>query len=325
MSDSQIDDFASIQVLMMEYSESCLNGVIIHSMTHGIYTALLAIVLWRTLSSRRSTTRGGQTKVLVGISVFMYIMAMMHLTVRLINSSSVFIKNGGSNETKSPSATYHLSTDGPLWVQTISSIAVGINIFIADCVIIWRCWIIWGRNWKIVVLPCICTLCGMIFAALCLNQFLTLSTDSQGNPFRKNSVNWRIPYYIMALPTTIICTMLIVYRLARALTSTTEISLRLGSNLYYKVIEILVESSTLYVVALVVNIPFITMNDPYGAYPQAVLDSVTGMAPTLILLRVLSWTRGSSDNEVHSGPLQPPSESRMEAGVPPEDDDSGDD
>ncbi len=73
----------------------------------------------------------------------------------------------------------------------------------------------------------------------------------------------------------IICTMLIVYRLARALTSTTGISLRLGSNLYYKVIEILVELSTLYVVALVVNIPFIMMNDPYGAYPQAVLDSVT--------------------------------------------------
>lgn len=35
MSDSQIDDFASIQVLTMEYSYSCLNGVIIHSLTHG--------------------------------------------------------------------------------------------------------------------------------------------------------------------------------------------------------------------------------------------------------------------------------------------------
>ncbi|KAK0220745.1 hypothetical protein EDD85DRAFT_796850 [Armillaria nabsnona] len=129
----------------------------------------------------------------------------------------------------------------------------------------------------------------------------------------------------MAVPTTIIRTTLIVYRLARAITSTSGVSLHLGSNLYYKVMEILVESSTLYVVALVVNILFITINDPYGAYPQAVLDSVTGMAPTLILLRVLSRTQGSSDDEVHSGPLQPPSESRMEASVPPEDDEGGDD
>ncbi len=88
-------------------------------------------------------------------------------------------------------------------------------------------------------------------------------------------MNWRIPYHIMVFSTTIVCTTLIVYRLARAITSTSGMSLRPGSNLYYKVIEILVESSTLYVVALVVNIPFITMNDPYGAYPQAVLDSVT--------------------------------------------------
>ncbi len=49
------------------------------------------------------------------------------------------------------------------------------------------------------------------------------------------------------------------------------------------------------------------------------------MALTLILLRVLSRPRGSSDNEVHSGPLQPPSESRMETSVLPEDDDGGDD
>ncbi len=66
----------------------------------------------------------------------MYIVAMMHLTVRLIHSRAVFIKNGESSETKSLSATYPLTTNGPLWLQTISSIAVGINIFTAACIIV---------------------------------------------------------------------------------------------------------------------------------------------------------------------------------------------
>ncbi|SJL10791.1 uncharacterized protein ARMOST_14185 [Armillaria ostoyae] len=291
MSDSQIDDVASIQVLVVEYADSFFNGVIIHSLTHGVYTALLAVVIWRILSN--STTHGGPTKVLAGVSVFMYTMATIHLAVMWFYVREAFIRHGlQSGETRWLSLTDWLVI-GPLWVRVIVSLAVGTNISIADGIIIWRCWIIWERNWRIVVLPCICTLCGTIFAAFFLDRYLTLPTDPEGIKF---SIRWKMPYFIMALPTTIICTTLIVYRLARA--SRTGKALNFRTNLYYKIIEILVESSTLYVVALVVSIPFFAMNNPYSAYPQAVLDSVTGIAPTLILLRAVSMVpdQGLSGN-----------------------------
>ncbi|PBK61093.1 hypothetical protein ARMSODRAFT_981822 [Armillaria solidipes] len=261
MSDSQIDNVASTQELLVEYADSSFNGVIIHSLTHV----------------SNSTIHAGQTKVLAGVSVFMYIMATMHLAVKWFYVREAFIRYGlESGETRLLSLTVWLII-GPLWVRVISSLAVGTNIFIADGIIIWRCWIIWERNWRIVILPCI------FIAAFCLEQFLTLPTDLEG---KRYYMNWRMLYFIMALPTTIICTTLIVYRLARA--NRTGNSLNFRTNLYYQVIEIVVESSMLYVVALVVSIPFFATNDPYSAYPQAVLDSVTGIAPTLILLRVVS-------------------------------------
>ncbi len=55
----------------------------------------------------------------------------------------------------------------------------------------------------------------------------------------------------------------------------TSKSLRFIRNLCYHVIEILVESSALYVVVLAIFIVFDAMNSPYNMYPQAVLDSVT--------------------------------------------------
>ncbi|KAK0184484.1 hypothetical protein F5146DRAFT_1228648 [Armillaria mellea] len=119
-------------------------------------------------------------------------------------------------------------------------------------------------------------------------------------------------YYIMALPTTVICTMLIVYRLVRR--AATGKSLRLIRNLCFRVIEILVESSALYVVVLAIFIVFDAMNSPYNMYPQAVLDSVTGIAPSLILLRVVSniSDQGPSNDDMHSRPSQRMSKSKTE-------------
>ncbi|KAK0438544.1 uncharacterized protein EV420DRAFT_1736145 [Desarmillaria tabescens] len=293
---SQIDPgFASIQVLALQTSDSWFNGVIIESLTHGIYTALLGVVLWRILIS--STSR--QTKVLAGISVFMYVLATVHLAVRWFYARRAFITNGETEETRFYSLADSLIAGGPLWVPTISSVVGGINILTADCIIIWRCWIIWDRNWRMIVLPSLCTLCGTIFDIFFLIEQLTPATDSQGKsptPWGNSSINWGIAFNSMTLSTTVICTTLIVFRLARARTS-----LRFGPNLYYRVMEIIVESAALYAVVLAVYIPFIATNSPYSNYPQVVLASVTGIAPTLILLRVASVRK--TDLGSHAQPL----------------------
>lgn len=115
-----------------------------------------------------------------------------------------------------------------------------------------------------------------VFDLFFLIQELTPSTDSQGQsvtPWGSNSINWGIAYYSMTLSTTIICTMLMVYRLARA--NMARRSLCSAPNPYNRVMEIMVESAALYVVALVVFIPFIATNSPHSNYPQVVLASVT--------------------------------------------------
>ncbi|KAK0439482.1 uncharacterized protein EV420DRAFT_1583481 [Desarmillaria tabescens] len=291
---SQID-----QVAAMQLSDSWFNAVIIESLAHGIYTTLVAVLLWQIVSINILHRR--QTKVLVGISVFMYIMVTIHIAMRwyfaLIDS---------------------LIAGGPLWVSTIASVVASVNILMADCVIIWRCWVIWGRNWRVIVLPSICTICGILFDVFFLIQELTPFTGSQGGsstPWGSTSIKWGVAYYSMTLSTTIICTVLIVYRLVQA--RTTSLSLSVPANPYHRVMEVMVESAVLYVIALVVYIPFIATDNPYSLYPQVFLVSVTGIAPTLILLRVASGNQsgntnpGSPDNTMRLGDLQ--SQSKLNA------------
>ncbi|PBK94189.1 hypothetical protein ARMGADRAFT_1098834, partial [Armillaria gallica] len=266
-----------------------------------------------------STVHGGQqTKVLAGISMFMYIMATMHVAVRWFYARRGFITDGESEETRFFALTDSLTAGGPLWVPTISSIAASINILTADCVIIWRCWMIWRRNWRIIVLPSMCTLCGTIFDIFFLIQELTPLTDAQGKlmtTWGSDSIDWGVAYYSMTLSTTVICTTLIVYQLARA--SIRGKALHFATNPYHQVMEIMVESAALYVIALTVYIPFIATNSPYSNYPQVVLASVTGIAPTLILLRVASRNSdiATPGYIMHPGSVQSLSKSEGEGSV----------
>ncbi|KAK0439688.1 uncharacterized protein EV420DRAFT_1650808 [Desarmillaria tabescens] len=310
---SQIDsDFASIKKSATQYSDAWFNAVIIESLTHGMYTAVLAIALLRILSS--TTIYRWQVKIVAGISGFMYIMATLHIAVRWFYIRRAFIAYGETEETRYHALMGWLTTGSPIWALMINIIAGNINALISECVTIWRCWIIWERNWRIVALPCICTLCATVFGLLSILQQLVPLNYLQISISKGDSIDWSMAFYIMGLPTTAMCTTLIVYRLAKA--SNTRNSPCFTPNPYYHVIEMLVESSGLYLVVLVVFIVFEATKSPYSRYPAAILESVIGIAPALILLRVVSRDPDlypSSDN-MDSWHLQRLPRSKMEDG-----------
>ncbi|KAK0479815.1 hypothetical protein EDD18DRAFT_1113749 [Armillaria luteobubalina] len=94
---SQISsDFASIQVLATQLSDSWFNGVIIESLIH--------------VSS--NTVHRVQTKVLAWISMSMYIMATMHISVRWFYARRAFITNGETEDTRFSALTDSLIAGG---------------------------------------------------------------------------------------------------------------------------------------------------------------------------------------------------------------------
>ncbi|KAK0438538.1 uncharacterized protein EV420DRAFT_1769662 [Desarmillaria tabescens] len=310
---SQINpNFSSIQIIARQFSDSWLNEVIIESLTHGMYTALLAIALLRILLS--TTIYRRQVKILAGISGFMYIMATLHVAVRWFYIRRAFIMYGETEETRYHALMGWLTTGSPIWALMINNIVGNVNALISECITIWRCWIIWERNWRIVILPCICTLCATLFGILSILQQLAPLNYLPTSASKGDSIDWSMAFYIMGLPTTSMCTTLIMYRLAKA--SKTRNSPCFMPNTYNNIIEMLVESSGLYLVILVVFIVFEATNSPYSRYPAAVLESVIGIAPALILLRVVSRNTdtGPPSDDMDSRPLQRWPRSQTEGG-----------
>ncbi|PBK60803.1 hypothetical protein ARMSODRAFT_1026240 [Armillaria solidipes] len=89
----------------------------------------------------------------------------------------------------------------------------------------------------------------------------------------------------MSLITTVLSTCLIVFRIVK-MEGGASSPVLLRS--YRGIIEIVIESAALYMLTLIIFLAFFIHDNARSAYPQAILNIVTGVAPTLIVLRVAS-------------------------------------
>ncbi|KAK0209320.1 hypothetical protein DFS33DRAFT_1309319 [Desarmillaria ectypa] len=269
---------------MRRVCDEYLNATFVESFTHGMYTFVFTVALTK-LFSKHSTQKRAHRNFLLAVLFLMYTLATVHLAFRWKLVRSAFVIHG-------PEHLYvymAFASRNTLPARATYSVTLSINILIADCIMIWRCWTFWDHKWRMIILPVFCTIGGTIFNVLYIIQNL----DALGTqPFQDviSGTNWAIAYYSMTLSTTVICTALILYPML-----TTEAPTRgPRSNLYTycRIIAIITESSALYALTLILFLVYLVRNDLTAPYPQVMLSSVTGIAPTLIVARVaLGQTR----------------------------------
>ncbi|KAJ7783378.1 hypothetical protein B0H14DRAFT_2400800 [Mycena olivaceomarginata] len=221
--------------------------------------------------------------------IAMYIFSTIHIVCRWILMRNAFIDNGDTSMTTS---LYLIRP--PLWLTVLGAVVFTANTLVADSVLIWRCWTIWGRNWWVIVLPLCCTLAG---AGEKSNRINTEHSDNDFSGLGFKSIqeqaayfiDFATPYFALSLITTCLATLLIIFRILTMTDHTTR-----QSRGYSRVIEVVVESALLYSVAMAIFLPLLVRNSSNDAYAQAVVGQVTGIAPTLIVARVtLGFARPS--------------------------------
>ncbi|PBL04491.1 hypothetical protein ARMGADRAFT_1022899 [Armillaria gallica] len=107
-----------------------LNRMILESLLHGIYTGVIAVTLWT-------------------ISVTWYF-PMYHYHHALHTQDNII---GGRLGICPWWKAYYL----------IGAITGGIGTLLVDVIIIWRCWVLWDYQWRIVLLPIICAMVTMSY------------------------------------------------------------------------------------------------------------------------------------------------------------------
>ncbi|KAK0472621.1 hypothetical protein IW261DRAFT_1611512 [Armillaria novae-zelandiae] len=166
----------------------------------------------------------------------------------------------------------------PWWIayELVDGITGGIGTFLVDITLVWRCWVIWDRQWTIVTLPAASAFAGTATKIIQLRSVLLDTTDTDTPGFSSQVALFSVMYISMTLATTLLCTTLIVYRILRVS----------GVQSYFGILEVLIQSSALYSLSLIINVAFVIRNSDDCFYADIVMMYVKGIAPTLLVAPV---------------------------------------
>jgi len=175
-------------------------------------------------------------------------------------------------------------------LNTINSAVEYTTLQIVDAVLIYRCWVVYGYSWKIVILPLFLWVSSVCLSSYDLSLYaLALNTTDDDTAARLGLLVLQIwdGFFACNIAINIYATTAIVYRIV----SITRIS-HIPSTRLSQTWRIIAESGALYTLSTVVNLVatvLVGLDDRFNLF-QVVADpinfSMAGIAFNLILIRV---------------------------------------
>ncbi|PBL00121.1 hypothetical protein ARMGADRAFT_1072509 [Armillaria gallica] len=270
---SDIPDLTSTQLRnIYQALDTQLNSTILLLLWHGFYTGVMVTTLW-TIAQSENRLHGRGSRFLLIIILLLYIFTTFGTLSTWIPLAQSFI-NGKIFWTRYET----LSNPSPA-IYFIGALAACFCTILADTSLIWRCWIVWGRSWRVVLVPAICTTLGVVSRGLVLYYNFSQWDSYNGSAsflYALESVNWAVLYSSLILATTIWCTIFIVYRILKVSGIAT------GIRLYRGIIEVMVDSAAIYSAMIVVLLVLEVHNENVGNYLTSIAVEMRGIVPILV-------------------------------------------
>ncbi|KAJ7131235.1 hypothetical protein C8R44DRAFT_774536 [Mycena epipterygia] len=263
--------------------ESCLYGILLLLFISTVYF----LATRRTLAGHNQTARHQFTSlVFLGVtSLFMII--TVHWAIVIYQAFFAFIHLGSA---KAEDAFY---ADLAQRAEIVKVVFFSISVLLGDSLVIYRLWIIWGRNRNIVIFP-ICSSIGLFVAfAGILNEFSQWEPRLRGTLVDNQSRPWTAIGYVLSLMQVSSQKSFIAFRISRA---TVKIKSAAESRLM-PFLVILVESAALQTFWLTLTAITIFAHSDAEFIASDTFPVIIGIVNLLIHARVgLGW---SQDSAVH--------------------------
>ncbi|SJL17113.1 uncharacterized protein ARMOST_20655 [Armillaria ostoyae] len=260
-----------------------INTMILQALLHGLYTGIVAVTLWTIFSSPRRL----HSIFLCTIIITLYILSTVPFGINLAFECRTFIEHGMNYY----SVFMALVDFSPWWRAYFltNGIPGGISMLLVDTTTIWRCWILWDRQWQVIVVPMVCTAVGAAIKVVQTLSFVHKFTDdiSKTGAFAAE-IDWTLIYVLLTLATTLLSTLLIIYHIVRHAPRMTASR---------KIIEMLIESCAMYSLSLIIYLVLVSRNLESPYYADIIAMYVWPIAPMLLVTRISAHATASLRRE----------------------------
>lgn len=243
-------------------------GIWLESVFWGFYTGLLVLCVWVFKYRRRRLGTG----VLTGV-VIMYILATIHCMSEMQRMVNGWVDHQGSVKVLT-----HFNNDS----SVLRMVIYAVNNSLSDAVVVWRCIVVWHRDWRACSLPILLlaatTVNGLYFAAL-FKDF-NMSDQAYAERIRSNG----IAFFALSLATNSITTSLVAGRIWWLAHHVFTPGLSTGR--YNAVVAMLVESGIFYSTIKVAELVLYILNSPAVFIVFYSMTQIMCITPTAIFIFV---------------------------------------
>ncbi|KAG6334145.1 hypothetical protein ID866_4952 [Astraeus odoratus] len=165
-----------------------------------------------------------------------------------------------------------------------ADILVSVTDFLGNVVLMYRCFMLWGNNPIVVILPFLAALGGLACIAGVANLVLSINPTSPAPPHAV--VPLGLAGYTLPLCTNVIVTSLIVFRIwytSYILPSSPPFA---GQTAARRAMMLIIESGLLYLLTQLVYVVLFALEHPATGIIAVIAVQIYGIAPTLIIIRV---------------------------------------
>jgi len=225
-------------------------------------------------------------KVVVATAICQYLLSTADVSLGLERLITGFIRLRAQPD----GPTIYFSTI-PDPVRVARVLIITMNSVLADSILVWRCYHVWGKSWKAVAFPAVLVLATAVCGVGQGISFARARPDS--SIFSPDILRWNTSLFATTLVTNLTGTGLIAFRVWTLLCVNSS-----GPAYYRRVFNMVIESGMIYSAVLVIGLGlYLTgSNAFYVVYEQ--FGQLTSIIPTTILLLVaLKLT----SNDIHSG------------------------
>ncbi|KAH9042526.1 hypothetical protein EDB85DRAFT_1071704 [Lactarius pseudohatsudake] len=248
-----------------------LAGVISGAAFFGAYIILTFTAVY--LLARREKT---------ATSIFMMVLTlvMFGVSTAYFVLDIILVSNGVLHPQEYPETVIDL------WggVTTAQIVCQGINSVLGDSIVIWRAWVVWGRQLSVVLAPLV-LLFGVAFSSFgaAVAQSRALADPSYLTVFNI----FMIALPSLTLATNVTATALILWRVWASVRKVEHHgAVTHGTVRLHRLLNILIESGGLYCLTWLLLLCFNLIGYPASHVFLSIIGQLTGIYPTLIIVLV---------------------------------------
>ncbi|KAI0293341.1 hypothetical protein B0F90DRAFT_1670838 [Multifurca ochricompacta] len=251
---------------------AALAGFACETFFYGCYTTLFALSIF--LMAKYSRGRTSFNRPIFMISIFLYLACSAHFALEFSHFYDVLATtgvNGFANETS---------------VLVGADILISVTDFLGQVILIYRCWLLWSKNYWVIVLPSLTSIGGLACVAELVDLLLHINPSSPMAP--STLVPLGLAGFILPLCTNVLVTGLIATRIWYLSPRRTRDlrGLHFPSGIGRAAIDIVVESGALYLVVQLIFVVLFAMQHPAQGIVGVIAVQIYGIAPALIIIRV---------------------------------------